>query len=102
MKLFWGVPSHVYKTCCKDLGKCTYFRFSSHVVLCVNDPTFRLSFFNPFADSKEITNNDSFFDIISYLQSNCLHGSTPIAEGVHNNSFQYQLPEQLKSTFDLD
>ena len=97
MKLFWSIPSHVYKKCCKDLGRSILSLTNLLLVICVNDPTFRREFLNPFLDPRESQKSISFFDILKYLQSNTYNGSTAVVDGDMTELFHYTIPEQLLS-----
>lgn len=95
MRLFWSLPSSIYKKCSKDIAtRNLSFPFSCPVI-CTKDPTLKSGFLNPFRTASDPASTPSFREILRVLESHSHNGSTPAVNASTSSTYSFPIPPAL-------
>lgn len=95
MRLFWSLPSSVYKKCSKDIAKRDCAFSASCAVICTKDPTLKSGFLNPFRAASDSASTPSFPEILRVLESHSRHSATPAVTASASSTYSFPIPPAL-------
>lgn len=95
MRLFWSLPSSVYKKCSKDIAKRDCAFSSSCAVICTKDPTLKSGFLNPFRAASDSASTPSFPEILRVLESHSHNSATPAVTASASSTYSFPIPPAL-------
>ena len=95
MRLFWSLPSSVYKKCSKDIAKRDCAFSSSCAVICTKDPTLKSGFLNPFRTASDSASTPSFPEILRVLESHSHNSATPAVTASASSTYSFPIPPAL-------
>ena len=95
MRLFWSLPSSVYKKCSKDIAKRDCAFSASCAVICTKDPTLKSGFLNPFRAASDSASTLSFPEILRVLESHSRHSATPAVTASASSTYSFPIPPAL-------